>query len=307
MSAVQTSTLTQNSIIRPYPNPNRALPWFTLVREKLQDPAYWGYFLPYANCTQYECGPNATANLYHDSLQTPRGDCGLGVECGEYLFDLRNESARAWLRGEYLMSATGLGSPAIHGFYFDDSWTANGPTEEDPKSVAACGLTPADVADLVAASVLSRDEMFNATVAAGGFVFNHLYSPTPSNASDAAAACATKLRGLCRPNAFPQTSTYLQQMTAARGHAGWPIPFPLQDLAIFLLSRGEYSWLGYAWWGCGSPMNFTRPPYFDEDYGVPTGGVCAETGDGTGVFVRNYTKADVAMDCNTFTPEIRMK
>ena len=149
--------------------------------------------------------------------------------------------------------------------------------------------------------------MFNATVAAGGFVFNHLSSPTPSNASDAAAACAPKLRGLCRPNAFPQSGTYLQQFTAARGHAGWPTPFPLQDLAMFLLARGEYSYLGYAWWGCGPPENYTRPSFFDDDYGVPVGGVCAETGVGTGVFVRNYTKADVAMDCNTFTPEIRVK
>ena len=35
------------------------------------------------------------------------------------------------------------------------------------------GLTPADVADLVAASALSRDEMFNATVAAGGAAVTH--------------------------------------------------------------------------------------------------------------------------------------
>lgn len=292
-----------------YRNSIKALPWFTSVREKLEDRAFWGFFLPLANCTRYECGPNATANLYHDFEQTPRerGGCGLGVECGEYLFDLRNASARAWLRGDYLTSATGLGSPAIHGLYFDDAWTLSGPSEVDPGSVAAMGLTPSDVADLVAASLLSRDEMFNATVAAGGYVFNHLASPTPNNASDAAAACAPKLRGLCHANAFPQTGTYLMQFTAARGHGGWPIPFPLQDLAIFLLSRGDYSWMGYAWWGCGPPAQFTRPSFFDEDFGVPLGGPCFETGSGSGVFVRNYSKADVAMDCNTFTPSFIMK
>jgi len=169
------------------------------------------------------------------------------------------------------------------------------------------GLTPADVAALTAASVASRDEMFNATVAAGGYVFNHLYSPTPSNASDAAAACAAKLRGLCHANAFPQTGAYLMQFTAAKGHAGWPLPFPLHDLAVFLLSRGAYSWLGYSWWGCGPPEQYTRPSFLEEDYGVPEGGPCAETGSGTGVFVRNYSRADVAMDCNTFTPSIVMK
>ena len=31
----------------------------------------------------YLCGPNATDNLYHDFEETPSGDCGVGVECGE--------------------------------------------------------------------------------------------------------------------------------------------------------------------------------------------------------------------------------
>ena len=143
-----------------YRNAIKALPWFTLVREKLADKQYWGWFLPYANCTHYECGPDATHNLYHDfecvchcqaptpatpsctrqlaashltpsfhplsSLpccacrQTPRGDCGAGIECGEYLYDLRNASLRAWLASDYLLGPTGLGSPAIHGFYFGE-------------------------------------------------------------------------------------------------------------------------------------------------------------------------------------------
>ena len=103
-----------------YRNAIKALPWFSSVREKLQDKQYWGWFLPYKNCTQLNCGPNATQNLYHDFEQTPRGDCGAGVECGEYLFDLRNASCRAWLRTEYLLGPTGLGSPAVRGFYFDD-------------------------------------------------------------------------------------------------------------------------------------------------------------------------------------------
>jgi hypothetical protein len=94
-----------------YRNGVKALPWFTSVRTllevgrlrtsgggssgtrhrhdpsaPLQDPAYWGFFMPYANCSSapgvYVCGPNATANLYHDFEQTPSGDCGAGVQCG---------------------------------------------------------------------------------------------------------------------------------------------------------------------------------------------------------------------------------
>jgi len=107
-----------------YRNSVKALPWFTLVREKLADPAYWGWFLANKGCNPspgvYTCGSNATTNLYHDFEQTPKGDCGFGIECGEYLFDHRNASLQAWLAGDYLLGPTGMGSPAVHGFFFDE-------------------------------------------------------------------------------------------------------------------------------------------------------------------------------------------
>lgn len=37
----------------------------------------------------------------------------------QYLFDLRNASVLEWLAGPYILSDTGLGSPSVHGFYFD--------------------------------------------------------------------------------------------------------------------------------------------------------------------------------------------
>lgn len=59
----------------------------TTVREKLEDRDYWGWFMPNKGCNPspgvYTCGPNATTNLYHDFEQTPHGDCGKGIECGE--------------------------------------------------------------------------------------------------------------------------------------------------------------------------------------------------------------------------------
>jgi hypothetical protein len=67
----------------------KALPWHTTVRKLLEDRAQWGLFMPLAGCMpepgEYVCGPNATQNLYHDFEQTPKGDCGVGVECGEYV------------------------------------------------------------------------------------------------------------------------------------------------------------------------------------------------------------------------------
>ena len=60
-----------------YRNLVKALPWFIQVRTKLEDSRYWGFFLRKAAPT----GGDATGQLYHDFEQTPRGDCGKGVEC----------------------------------------------------------------------------------------------------------------------------------------------------------------------------------------------------------------------------------
>ena len=92
----------------------------TTVRKKLENKAYWGWFMAKANCNpkpgEYVCGENATDNLYHDFEQTPRGDCGKGVERGEYVFDHRNTSLRGWLINTmFLGNATGGGNPAVSG------------------------------------------------------------------------------------------------------------------------------------------------------------------------------------------------
>ena len=100
-----------------------------LILQSKQERSKWGYFLPYAGCRnnvtgEYVCTNivtgeiDATANLYHDEMQTPgwtgggnggpdgichgdtkgntntgptqsgKCDCGVGVACGEYLLRL---------------------------------------------------------------------------------------------------------------------------------------------------------------------------------------------------------------------------
>ena len=66
--------------------------------------------------------------------------------------------------------------------------------------------------------------------------------------------------------------------------------------------RGPYAWIGFAWVGCSQP--YVRPKALDTDYGTPTS-LCKETSPG--VFEREWTKATVAMDCNKWQGEIRMK
>lgn len=113
------------TLVFVYRNGAKALPWFTTVRKLLEDKSQWGLFMPLAGCMpspgNYVCGPNATQNLYHDFEQSPRnvtGDlCGVGVECGEYVFNHLNSSLTDFLLGDYFFGVTGGGNALIDGFY----------------------------------------------------------------------------------------------------------------------------------------------------------------------------------------------
>ena len=151
IQAVDPSTITW-----VYRNGIKALPWMTTVREKLEDKAHWGWFMPKKGCMpspgHYTCGANATDNLYHDFEQTPHGDCGKGIECGEYVFNHRNASLRPWLiQTMFLGKATGGGNLAVSGFYVNDGWSAKGPSEMDKDAVAKMGMSSADVAAMIGA------------------------------------------------------------------------------------------------------------------------------------------------------------
>ena len=61
--------------------------------------------------------------------------------------------------------------------------------------------------------------------------------------------------------------------------------------AEFLLTRGDYSWLGYSWSGCEAfhAANATwlrpRPALWDADFGGAPAGPCAETAVGKALIV----------------------
>ena len=69
--------------------------------------------------------------------------------------------------------------------------------------------------------------------------------------------------------------------------------------------RGPYAYLGSGWSGCGI-SSFDYPAGLASDYGEPLG-LCAETASGSGVFVREWSKSTVQMDCNSWTPTITFK
>ena len=82
-----------------------------------------------------------------------------------------------------------------------------------------------------------------------------------------------------------------------------------EDLATFLLARGDYGWIGYGWIGCTSAskgaLQYYRPAALDVDYGTPLDASCKEVGNGS--FAREWTRATVSYDCNAMRAEIKMK
>lgn len=339
-----------------YRNIVKALPWYTQVRKLLQDPQYWGWFIPYSDCRtsagEYVCRNNvtgeidATANLYHDEEQTPgwtgggnggpdgvchgdtKGNTGKGcdcggsnVSCGEYLWDHRNASLTRWFTDYYIGGEEyGLGSPFVDGFYLDDNWSARGPSEEawpcSPRGSGAgrcSGLSASDIEQIRNGWAANMEAVQTAIVAKNGFDWQNFRSIRSPKRSD----CSSFLRAQCLPDSPSQASAVQFRLAYQynKDYSGGHLTQFSLDLAFFLATRGPYAWLGYGWMGCGCGWEhdgkmpcdiYERPSALDVDYGTPKG-LCAEDPSESGVFVRNWTKAVVTIDCNKYTTDIEMK
>eukprot|EP01043_Picozoa_sp_COSAG02_P095430 COSAG02_NODE_31797_length_527_cov_0.841121_1_plen_175_part_11 len=132
------------------------------------------------------------------------------------------------------------------------------------------------------------------------------------------ASCTNFFRKVaCVPNSTLESVPLLYGIE--RNHDYPPFKYIVsfeQSLAAFLLARGPFAWYGYSWLSCIGdfgrggkgmpPLNYSFPPALKADDGVPQGH-CAETGAGTGVFVRQLTKAKIELDCGSWTSSITMK
>lgn len=163
--ARMTKALNPSSRVFVYRNLVKALPWFTSVREKLDDPRYSGWFLRFnstAPRSSHHVPACAAENsskcslFYHDQEQTPQVptaaqprpdglcspssgcDCGTNP-CGEYLWDHRNGSMlREWLLREHIGGPAGLGAPEISGLFVDDYWCSNTLCAKSNDTIAGC-------------------------------------------------------------------------------------------------------------------------------------------------------------------------
>jgi hypothetical protein len=324
-----------------YRNAIAAIPWFTDVTKKLLDPDYAAWFVPFGpptvNGTAWhvpECDDNyhppLCSSLYHGRANTPSFpglcaapacDCG-GVPCGPYIFDFRaanvsinNQTFTEWYINDYFFGATALGHPRVSGLYVDDYWSTAGPTEQDPHAVEDMGLSVSDVADMAAAYQWVLGQAGAAVAARGKWTWSEFLNNDPFQAINGGcpqpwvkkSTCAADLRQLCNASAPAQTRTLLYGYSP-----GCPsldpahLESPEQDIANFQLVRGPYAFLGSGWQQCSPTLIYEYPPQLDADFGTPSG-ICAESPAGSGVFVRDFSRATVQMDCATWTPNITWK
>jgi hypothetical protein len=208
----------------------------------------------------------------------------------------------------------------------------------DADSVAKMGMTPADVDAMIAAWSANVQAYRDALVAAELFEWFLLYGGQQTapgqNQTCGKCTCQSYLEAQCGPAAGSQNGTLFYGYSRSAHRTPFPLPTPDQDLAMFLLSRGPYAFFGaghwesrrhgaraltaplpppppptpgYGWLGCASPSKpFTRPPSIDREYGAPLN-FCSQTAPGSGVWTRNFTLADVTMDCNSFSSRFDMK
>ena len=91
VQAAMTKAANNDTKVFVYRNMVKALPWYKAVREKLVDPDFSGFFLPFKDASSNTSVPRcdspappqnrSCSRLYHDQEQTPHGECG--VPCGE--------------------------------------------------------------------------------------------------------------------------------------------------------------------------------------------------------------------------------
>lgn len=274
----------------------RALNWYSSVREKLDDPAYSGWFVKFKDykgpssngsyhvpaCDWYGTSdhPPKCSGFYHDQAQSPNHagggsaykvdgecieqcDCGPVNPCGEYTFDHRNASFADWFVNEYMISnETLLHKPLQIGLgWLDDSMTLQGMTEGAPYPtwVEDTGSSPQDMTDHVNAYHANIARLQKKLVPMGGFYWQMIHGrgpmvrPTighgkrpPHNVTT--EQCKSTLRQFCVPEPSAWHVASLYQCYPGDPSSGE------QAVAEFLLTRGDFAWLGYGWVGCSSEV-----------------------------------------------------
>eukprot|EP00039_Didymoeca_costata_P026535 m.16103 g.16103 ORF g.16103 m.16103 type:complete len:461 (+) comp5584_c0_seq2:76-1458(+) len=130
--AVKAKSIAPETQVYIYRNLAQAYANFVELREKLEDPSYSDWWIPFGpNSTMPRCelNPRLNKTLCSDYFHTKLGwtenghDCGDVLPCGDYVFNHRNQSLRKWIVETHMLGKMGIGHPAVDGFLIDDWYT----------------------------------------------------------------------------------------------------------------------------------------------------------------------------------------
>jgi|TARA_B110000208_G_scaffold30158_1_gene39657 hypothetical protein len=247
------------------------------------------------------------------------------VPCGFYIWNhssttvVKGQTFQDWFINDYILNKVGR-SPLVSGFFWDDVWNPECNIHDQVKNTCEdMGFSKGDprLVQLTADYQANMKALREATLKAGKFAWQMLWTGGADDSIGRTGlttlvtkdTCTQKLRTMCDANSPAQTRAMAYGLSG--GDTSKRNPEFSQDLANFLLTRGKYSFLGWGWKGCSKEYHF--PKELNYDYGVPVGvangdglGLCKETAPGSEIFVREYTKSTVVMDCTVYVATISM-
>lgn len=179
--------------------------------------------------------------------------------------------------------------------YFLDDITGLWMEHQDHSTVLR--MSSADVSAVVAGTGEMLNALYPRLIARGKFAwqaFNNWPFQSQGGAPTAGssltnATCAATVRTFAAMGAAD--APFLWFLTLDDQHK--PVHFH-QDLAGFLLTRGQHAYIGTGWMGDAVP---TFPPEYHADYGSPLGPMVEGPAR---VFQRAWSAGTVKLDCNAF-------
>jgi len=203
----------------------------------------------------------------------------------------------------------------IDGYYIDDSWSPSSITDIGHSPFLDCNLTVADGKAITSAWMHNQVEVQDAILANGGYQWQMMINagvgggriPGPPVKND--SSCAVVLRASTYSNSTNifQRGALFYPLAPGGWAPGVIDKAIVENVASFLIMRGDYAWMGFSWQGCSNTTGSPFRPLPDEvrvDHGVPLG-LAQEVAPG--VFEREWSKATARMDCNAFKGSIVMK
>ena len=143
----------------------------------------------------------------------------------------------------------------------------------DKDSVQKMGMTPEDVSAMIAAWESNQQAWRDKLVANQKFEWFLFYGGQQTapgqNQTCGQCTCQSYLQAECGPHSGAQNGTLFYGYSRSTHQKPWPLPTPDSDLAMFLLSRGDYAFFGYGVRSALLALLSPTPPFIPSCISLP--------------------------------------